>query len=449
MSIAVSQTPTSPAPAYKFGELIYQYKDAYTVTAFADASGFLQLTVGATAVSNIDIGEVVFVSNLTELNDQPTGFVSVTAKGATTITTDAVYDASYTLGEVRLLDEQEFQIDTGNSTTVQPDRSTTLQVKPNKEGIYEIGCRQSVISRFGFGAPVEGELYTAVVSYRAYPTAISAPAKVVALKQAEGVAETPGIGYTNIAGVLSVYLSASYETLVEGLTVNSMVEGALENNRYTFYQGKSATFSYEVPGYASADVTVDIPFPAGLSFIIDGAVNRGVALDGDLISVGSGTYTITYDNGVDPVETYKLSVIVREALAIREACEDQQLVVWWSQGWKMFSFNLLSTLEQSTKARTVKNGNEMFAPSYEDTFQALTLTAGFESETILDYLNTLITSTEIFLATVVSGEITAYERAYVDGGNSRLKSFRPFRPSGNRFSVTLNKSTEIATVNEY
>ena len=98
--------------------------------------------------------------------------------------------------------------------------------------------------------------------------------------------------------------------------------------------------------------------------------------------------------------------------------------------------------------------NSRFAVGYEDIYQAVTVYAEPEGEAILDALNTLNYSPQIYIGALTGSagattiDLTTLQRAYVTGGGFREKSARPYQAMDNLFSITLVKSNEIKAINQ-
>jgi hypothetical protein len=89
---------------------------------------------------------------------------------------------------------------------------------------------------------------------------------------------------------------------------------------------------------------------------------------------------------------------------------------------------------------------------FENLTEAIELKAYPESEGILDILNSLYYSTQVYIANFTGSgtsraiDLDAFEPAFVEGGGFKLKSQAPFTALDNQFSITIYKGEEVRPV---
>lgn len=455
MAISVVSSPAALVPAYEKDALLYRWKEAFAVTASANNGGDLQLTVGASATAEISVNDYVYVSGLANQDNVETPILRVKTVGATTITLDFSFQ-SVSSGEIRLMRERTFICETGYSgQSEQPIReSLNVDITPNPDGIYELDVFKAVVSRFTFSEPNESNGFAHNVQHRAYQEGIGTkPAFKTGLKQNTGIdIQVNTINYIGLQGIITDLTAIDlYQTYLEDPQGEFVSPGRLEKF-YLTGQVINLKFNTHI---ADIYTTVTPSLPAYITFT---SSNSGQTLTGLKIDLTGITADTTFDtiieenDGLNPPVTYVCSFSFFAALESRTPCVSKSLMLcWWAPGagWKQYSFELLKEYELTdNKAQLVQSSGERFVANYEDQYEAITLYAKPEREAILDYLNSMFQSTEIFIVNYAGTKIDSFDRVYLEGGNKRLKGINQYRPNQNRFQVTIYKSAEIRAINQ-
>lgn len=463
MALSLILSPASPNAAYLEGAAEFAYKDERSVTGTANNGGFLQLTVTGIG-ADVSVGDYVWYSELDGADDLDSPIGKITAEATNTITLDVAYDASYSGGNIRLMAVETFAVKTGYaSTTAQPKRtSQTLSVRANPDGIYRVSCLPSVKTRFNWDEPriTLNSDYDHQVQAVAYPTSISEPSNIVLLKQRTGTSpQVPPISYSNFRGLISSVVSSVYKIYQESDKETTLLDGGSTVLRYILGNTVNIPFATSI---ADADTTVSPALPSGLSYTTTDAgqtlTGLQIASNADASTI-NGTYVVTFDNGVDPVIEYTVTLVCVDGTAGRTQCESKELtLVWWHPdgGWWQYSFELGRTFEiTGNEATIVKNADaERIGVNYEEIVEGITLRAQPESEEILDALNTLGYSNQIFIASFTGSggsraiDLTNFERVFVEGGGYTQKNVNPYKAVQNDFQITVYKSAEVVAINQ-
>jgi len=455
MAIALIAAPTSPDGAYRKGAGVFTYKNELSVTGTANSSGNLQLTVTGIGAL-VAAGDYLYYSVLATADNVESPVVEVLAEGINTVTLDTPYSASYSGGVVRLMKEEEFKVLTGYATTAaQPRRtSQTLTVYPDPTGIYRVGVLPAVKTRFNFGEPdtATDSDYHHQVSAVAYPTAISAPSDILLLKQNATSGPVLPICYSNFRGLISAVESSIYKVYLESPKQESLVaNAAVKIVRY--FVGQTIDILLDSP-QASTDMTVTPGLPTGVSWITSGINYTGIRIAATATTAANGTLTLTNTSTSDD---WQVNIQLYNCQEVREQCTDKELtLVWWNAGggWSVYSFELIRTRSIDGNAATVVKNAEGVRSSvdFENLTDAIELKAYPESESILDILNSLYYSTQVYIANFTGSgtsraiDLDAFDPAFVEGGGFKLKSQAPYKALDNQFSITIYKGEEVRPV---
>ena len=460
MALSLIMSPASPAPAYQVGTGEFTYKDERTVTGTANSAGFLQLTITGIG-ADVAVGDYVWYSELQDVDDRDTAVALITAEGTNTITLDAAYDAGYSGGNIRLMNAETFVIKTGYSgVSSQPKRtSQTLTVRADLDGVYRVSCQTAVKTRFNWEEPNFTDFYHNQVQCVGYPTSISEPSNIVLLKQRAGITQQPPISYSNFRGIITEFDSGQYKVYSESNKAYTLLDGAADITlRYIL--GNSIDVMFET-SITDSDTTTTPALPSGLSFITE---NSGQTLTGIRIAANAvaatinGSYEIQEDSGGGSTVTYRVTFATVDGLAGRTECESKSVVlVWWSPdgGWQQYSFEMLKTYFIDGNTGTIVKGNDgRSAIQYEDIIEGIELKAELENESVLDVLNTLHYSTQIFIASITGSggtrgiDTSSFTRVFTEGGGFELKKVQPYKANMNDFALTVYKSAEVISVGQ-
>jgi len=457
MAIAFVTQPSGTQPAYEKDALLYEWKEAFDITGSTNDSGDLQLTVGASAVAELSVGDFIYVSPLEGEDFVDTAVQEVKSLGATTVTLDFAFQSIPSGGEIRLMQAKQFVIDTGlANNTDQPLRRSYLGlITPDPHGLYRLDAFKAVISRFRFNIGPESKVndvshYTKV---RAYETFQTPPSYISALKQNEGTTPALPIIYEGRRNIISDSEGDKYATYFESAFE---IDADPIAQDYRYYANKTVTINFNT-SIAEVNTTISPALPSYATLITS---NSGQTIDGftlDLTQVDASEttgleITFTEDDGFNPVVEYAFTFYFYDFLDSRPICGDKSLrLYWWSPqgGWVSYSFELLKeySLNENNEILAENDGNREVV-AYENQRQAITLYAPPESETVLNYLNTMFESTEQWVQINPNLSGTNFERYFIAGESRRLKGVDQYRPNQNRFQITIIKSAENRPINQ-
>ena len=458
MAIALIAAPTSPDGAYRKDAGVFTYKNELSVTGTANSSGDLQLTVTGIGAL-VSVGDYIYYSELVGADDVDTPVVEITAEATNTVTLDTPYDAGYSGGNVRLMSAEEFKVLTGYTGTAQPRRtSQTLNVYPDPDGIYRVGVLPAVRTRFDFGFPdiTTDSDYHHQVSAVAYPTAISAPSDIILHKQNVTSGPVLPIAYTNFRGLISE-IDTKSSAYIYKIYQESDKETTLVANASTvivrYFEGQTIDILLDSP-QNSADMIASPGLPTGVSWIAGVGTYEGIRIAASATNAINGILTLSNTVSGDD---WVVNIQLYECQEVRTQCEDKELtLLWWHPGggWSVYSFELQRVRSVDGNNATIVKDSEgsREGVDYEDVIEAIDLSARPEGETILDILNTLNYSTQIFICNFTGSgraraiDLNDFERVYVEGGGFEQKKKAPFKAVENQFQITVYKSDEIRPI---
>lgn len=457
MAISTVTEPTGLVPAYEKDALLYEWKEAFDITGSANDSGDLQLTVGASAVAELSVGDYIYVSPLDGEDFVDTAVQEVKSLGATTVTIDFSFQSIASGGEIRLMTTRAFIIDTGiaNNTDQPLRRSYFGLITPNPQGLYRLDGFKAAISRFRFNIGPESKVndvshYTKLRAYEAFETP---PSYVTPLKQNEGTTPALPIIYEGRRNIISDSEGSKYATYFES-TSEINVDPIAQDYRY--YANKTVTVNFNTTIQdANTTITPGLPSYATLITSNTGQTIDGFTLDLTQIDASETTgleITFTEDDGINPPVEYNFTFYFYDFLESRPICGDKSLrLYWWSPqgGWVSYSFELLKeySLDENNEVLAENNGSREVV-AYENQRQAITLYASPERLAVLDYLNTMFESTEHYVQINPNLSGSNFERYFISGESRGLKGIDQYRPNQNRFQVTIIKSAENRPINQ-
>jgi hypothetical protein len=290
----------------------------------------------------------------------------------------------------------------------------------------------------------------------AYPSAISEPSNADAYKLNGGDIETRHTNLPYIYEDCRVPFmrieSDLYTTRQEQSQTTQLLDGAAPVTLYLI-SGKDyvITFNQLIGEFAFSP-----SLPAGITL---SGQQLEVNLPNDSAADGT-TYTVEDSSTSD---TWQFTVkVVNSAnseygIPVSSLCDDDFVLCFYhpSRGWIVYPFKL-ERVEELTgnNPRIVQNAEERRAIAYEDIYEAVTVSATVSHEQVLNDLNTLNYCTQIYKVGITgagatrSVDLSNAQRYFVEGGNSRLKSVKPFKAFDNVFSIRLISSTPINAINQ-
>ena len=458
MAIALVTTPVTGG-VYKNGSTRFEYKDEIIINTVQNNAGDLQLDSGGIGAICL-VGQYVYFAPLLLADNVDSAIALIIDVDTNFIVLDVHYSALITAGVLRRMETVEFLTSTGYSaTTQQPQRVTqTVKVKPDVDGIYRVEGATAVKSRFTFGIPrlSTASDYEHQTRLSIYPNGFVSPT-FVTITKATGVKadQVDTINYTNFRGVFCELQSNIFKTFQEATKgVTTLHEGASAVT-ITRLQGQSIDFLFDTGLQTVANLSWSPAKPA--SFVYNGS---GSNTDGfSISSIAFPTVNDTYEiSNTVTGDTWLVTIDIHTSLAVKESCPDDLIVVWWqpSGGWFTYCFGGKKKYEVigNDAILTKSTDRKVRAVSFENGYNAVTVTAEPESELIIDQLNTLRSATQIFICPLSGSgggtilDIANAQRCYVDGGGFASKQIDPFYSLENLFTVTLVISDEINTVNE-
>lgn len=304
------------------------------------------------------------------------------------------------------------------------------------------------MSRFLFDAPENNNIDSSC-RFQVYPSSESAPTAVIALKQNTGYNEnTSRIAYSDVQMILSERDGDRYydrKTDTPGSTITLQDDGTPTTTHAYVGQVIDLDFETKIDDVNGSGDTL----PPGLSFKTQNSGQELIGLEGTL----TGTYDDTWDfeDTVSGV-TVQWVLTVHDVLEVRGACKsDYYSIMWWDYngGWQTYRFENARELNipEGNAVRVAGQYNHRVT-AYEDVFQSVILTAKFEDEDVLDILNTLPLSTQIYRVQYDgSGNIDSYTRMFCPDVSRTLKK-HPYKGADNRFQVELYFSDILQPANE-
>ena len=458
MAIIVVKEPLATVPAYEKNALAYEWKEAYAISNKTNNGGFLELTVGSTAVGLIEVGDYVYVSSLVGVDFADSPVKKVISTTATEITLDFVHQSLAVGGEIRLMRKQVFVIQSGVNVNQPFENTLTAQLIPEPDGIYRLSAFRAAVSRFNFDQGiVEAAIDVAhFTQIRAYEIQESPPSYITALKQNQNTTPALPIVFSNQRSIISKATATNYATFFESSLTPTLPLGVATD--YYYYHDKVVVIDFE-SSIADADTTSSpSPLPSWATYntLNSGQTLTGITLDLrglDPAETDSYAFEIIEDNGIDPPKNYQFDVNIFSYLTSRVECEDKSTrVYWWHPegGWVSYSFELQKVHGVENEGTVLSQSEEgRIVTSYENQFQTISLLAKPEAEYILDYLNSMFLSTEIYIIKNKNLEgDNIFERYFAQGFSGTTKKTKPYQPYKNRFSVTLTRSQENRAINQ-
>jgi len=459
MAITLVSSPTSPNGLYAPDAAQFAYVDQITINTVQSNAGDLQLDSGGIGAI-CSVGQYVYFAPLLVADNVDSPIAKIIAVDTNYIVIDVRYAAAITAGILRRLEVVEFEVATGYSANAaQPRRvSQTVKVKPDTDGIYRASGFLAGKSRLNFGPPVlsPDADYHHQVRLSVHPTGFASPANVVLMK-ATGVkaAQLDSINYTNFRGLISSIESSLFKIYQEDTKAAlTLHEGAsaVTVRRLT---GQQVDFLFDTGLQTVANLSWSPSKPASIQYNGTGSNTDGFYITTAAFPTINGVYEIS--NTVTG-DIWLVDIDLHQSLTTRASCLTDTIVVWWhpSGGWFTYAFpnSKLHGIEGNVATVTKDPDNARHAVAYEDIYATLTLYAEPEGETILDALNTLRYSPQIYIATLTGsgGEarlnLDTLRRAYTTGGGFKAKQTKPYQAMSNLFSVTLVLSDEIQAINE-
>lgn len=436
--------------AYGNAGVIWKWKDSDLIAAKANNGGKLQVQATTLAQANrLSVGDYIYLTILENQDNVDSPFVQITSRSGSDITVDldyAVYTAD--VEEIRFTFTQDFTIDTGYSLATQPNKTSTLKVKPDRDGLYSIDARRFVVSRFLFDAPENTDIDSSC-RFQVYPSSESAPTAVIALKQNTAyAANTNRLAYTDLQMILSERDGDRYydrKTIEPSSTITLADDGTPTTTHS--YVGETIDVDFQTL-INDANGAGDA-LPPGLAFKTQNSGQELIGLTGTF----TGTYDLTWDfeDTVTGV-TVAWALTVHSVLEARSLCKsDYYSLMWWDYtgGWQTYVFENGRELNIAEgEAVRVAGQYDQRVTAYEDVMKSVILTAKLEGESVLDILNTLPLSTQIYKVDYDSaGNIDTYTRMFCADVARTLKR-HPYKGASNRFQIELYFSDIIMPANE-
>jgi len=464
MAIALIAVPTTPDNLYSDGAGIFEFKDEYAVTSVSDSSDDLQLNIGGIGAV-VSVGEYVYYSPLETADNVESAVVLVTSIDTNAIVVFSAYVNYGSSGVMRRMIPTAFTIRTGiASQTAQPVRSTqTLEVRPDKTGIYSINATRAGRTRLNFGAMAvtTASDYQHQVSLSVYADSIGYnAAHVIILKKASISGDPLLINYTNLRSLMSSFVTDKFIVKIEenkSSTV-TLVEGATRTEvRLT---GKEYNYVFDIGLQSIEDLTWnsgsagDIPV-TGVTYRETGTNTDGFNVPNTITADNlNGTYTIRNTSTGDQ---WIVVFTMVQSLESRQTCTNDVILVWWLPNGKWYTYafnkNQVHFVDGNDSTLTKNNSGQNLAVGYDRIYEGLTLYAQPESETIRELLNTIKYSTQIFIADFEFAggarqvDVDTSKRVFVNGGGFEQKRI-PYEGLDNPFQITLVRGEEINALNQ-
>ena len=464
MAIALIAVPTTPIALYTQGAGVFQFKDEYAVTSVSNSSDDLRLNVGGIGAI-VAVGEYVYYSPLETADNVESAVVLVTAIDTNFIVVATPFVAYGGSGVMRRMIPREFTIRTGiAANAAQPVRSTqTLEVRPDKTGIYSINSTRAGRTRLNFGAMAvtTASDYHHQISLSVYANEIGYnAAHVIILIKASVTGSPLLINYTNLRSLLSSFVTDKFIVKMEENKSSSvtLVEGATRTEvRLT---GKEYSYLFDTGLQAISNLTWNggsagvIPI-AGVEYRTSGTNTDGFTIPANLTADDiNGSYTIA---NTSTAETWTVDFAMVQSFDSRETCANDVILVWWLPNGKWFTYafnqNQSFFVDGNQATLTKDNNGQNLAVGYDKIYEAITLYAQPESETIKALLDTLKYSTQIFIVTTeFSGgamqvDVDESKRVFVRGGGFEQKRI-PFIAVDSPFQITVVRAEEINALNQ-
>lgn len=459
MAIALLSSPTSPNGLYSpDAAALWTYVDAITINTVQNNAGDLQLDSGGIGAI-CSVGQYVYFAPLLAADNVDSAVVEILSVSTNYIVVDVRYSVTIAAGELRRMEAVEFKVETGYSTNVSQPRRTsqTLKVQPDIDGIYRVSAFLACKSRLKFREPIlsPDSDYDHQVRAVAYPTGLTVTNSILMKATGPKANQIRPINYTNLRGLFSFIESNLFKTYIEDeKTATTLVEGdpAIISRRLT---GQAVEFLFDTGLQTVAQLSWSPTKPVTILYNGSGSNTDGFYISESAPTSINGTYTI---ENLATGDTWQLDIELYNSIATRASCESDTFVIWWhpTGGWFTYAFpyRKVHTIEGNVATVVKGTDNERFAVAYEDIYEALTVFAEPEGEVILDALNTLHYSPQIYIGTLTGSggattiDLTTLQRAYVAGGGFQAKRTRPYQAMENLFGITLIKSDEIKALNQ-
>lgn len=453
MSFTAITTPSSPAGAYDYQALRYQFTDNYAYTAIGNNGGLLQLTVAGATASAVTVGDFLWIESLVNFPNIDSPVVEVTATGATTITVNVAYSASYTAtGDLRAMEVAEFTISTGGNNTNNPERQRDISLRPDPNGVYSINPYQEVISRFIYGAPIIGAdaRWAYSIGYEVFLTSAGSSSGKVALMTNTGSGPGSVIRYNGVNNIVTYIPSGTNYFLT---ALESATTGEIES---------AGTVTEDIEMYifdcVSYDRTFSVPFDEGfttfdtedwLTVNVTGQNVTSVTFDFSGEDAGEFTWSIEFDDGVN-VKTFNFTFYLQNTIDCRQSCGGRRFV-WWSRAgaWCQYEFNRTMESEVTGGAAQLKQiDNVISAVRYDKQQDSLVLLADYEGETIFDHLREILYSLNIYEVIELTDIVENFDPYYLSSANGVPKKTQPFLATSNRIQYTVTRGTISERISE-
>lgn len=452
MSLTAITTPSSPAGAYSFNALRYQWADQYAFTNTVNNGGNLQLTVASGTASEFTAGEFIWLSNLVDIDFIDSPVVEILAVGATSITVDTAYSAGYsTTGNLRGTKALNFVIETGYSQTGSPVKQRILELRPDPSGIYNVNPYQEVISRFAYREPTLGDSgqFDCSVRYRVFPQSAGTGTWLYAFKNDTGNSIGSVIRYSGVPNLVSyVDGGTTIKTNLESDDSTELETSVSIEDDLVVYGFDCASYAFTFDSILAEEFFVFDP-ESWVSVQLSNQFLTGFTFNFSGENAGEYSWSITYDDGVKFIR-YDFTIFIQNTVDCRASCGGRRFF-WWSReaGWSSYEFNLAISNEIEGGAAQLKQlDNVVSAVRYERQQQLLTLIAKYEGQAVFDYLKQMLYALNVYEATTFTSGSQVYDLFYVPQASGVAKRTQPYLATSNRFEIELLRGSIENRVNE-
>lgn len=453
MSLTAITTPSSPAGAFDYSALKYEWADQYVYTAKANSGGSLQLTVSSATALEFTAGDFIWVSALVDYDLIDSPIVDILSVGATTITVNVSFNVAFAdSGTIRGTKALNFILQTGFSVIGNAIKQRVLQLRPDPNGIYAVNPYQEVISRFNYREPVLGDSgkYDHAVRYRVYPQSAGSGTWLYAFKNNTGSSVGSVIRYSNVPNIVS-YIPSGGVTIraaLESATATTLAAGTTVEQELTVYFFDCVDYVFSYDSILGEEFfTYDVE--PWVSIQASGSVLTGFTFNFSGQPAGEYSWTIAYDDGAKQV-LYSFTIYLQNTIDCRPSCGGRRFF-WWGRkgGWSSYEFSLSIINElQGGTAQLKQVGNQVSAVRYERQHEVLTLLAKYEGAAVYDYLREMLFSLNVYEATTFSDVSQFYDLYFKQQASGQPKSTQPFLATSNRFTIDLTRGNIEERINE-
>jgi hypothetical protein len=410
------QAPASASVNPIFAPVRYIYGFQATSSAWADDSGFYQITVGGTIAGQAAIGDPVYIA---WTSGTKPNWAIITDKTSTQITVNIAWDAAAHVATiVRIARPIQFTLkagyQSGAGASVKPWKTVAVfKVRPDLQGRHSFDISGFLQTYNKVQYPNAGQNFDLTMNFRVeWSTSNSTTAQAIytALTYANANSLNPvgKFGFVDKNGLakttqrLSIHDPSGVRLLnVNGAdAVQNLDPGTLT---LTVFGGQAVDLTYisqvgimdenNVGGLGSLPDWLSGKFSGSGNQIFEGVEGTAPSVEGTF------DFSITYDDGDNPPETWALSVVVIAVDEVITVCSDND-VTWLNIGggyssW-YFDTEIIQGRTQGQTTDFIDTQNQVKKQQIERVYETVRFSSGLLSKVQIDYLAGLRNSIQAY-----------------------------------------------------